>query len=136
MFSCICINLSSESKVLEPPYRAFMINVINIKRTFNFLCVLVLRRVNKFCKQSILWKGSTMPEIYQQFLFQVSTSFSVLALFSSLPGSHSLIRPRGIRKDQNLNVKRYTHHRKALVFLSSFLSLISNFEHLLEKWLL
>ena len=75
MFSCICINISSESKVLESSYRAFMINAINIKRTYNFLCVLVLIKLNKFCKQSTLWIGRTMPEIYQQFLFEVSTSF-------------------------------------------------------------
>ena len=25
--------------------------------------------VHKYCKQSILWKAGTMPEIYQQFLF-------------------------------------------------------------------
>ena len=51
-----------------------MINFMNMKRTYNLLCVLLLRRVNKLCKQSILWKDSTMPEIYQEFLFEVSTS--------------------------------------------------------------
>ena len=49
-------------------------------------------------------------------------------------GSHSLFRPRGTRVDPNINVKKFAYHWKALVFLSSFMSLNLNFDHHLLKY--
>ena len=60
--------------------------------------------------------------------------FQSWLFFLSWPGSHSLFRPRGTRVDPNKNVKKFAHHRKALVFLSSFLSLNFNFDHHLLKY--
>ena len=59
--------------------------------------------------------------------------FSVLVVFPFLTRKQYLFRPRGTLVDANIKVNRYTHHRKALVFLSSFLPLIFNFEQFLSE---
>ena len=58
---------------------------------------------------------------------------SVLVLFPFLTRKLFLFRPRGTFVDVFINVTRYTHHWKALVFLSSFLPLILNFEQFLSE---
>ena len=46
--------------------------------------------------------------------------FSVLVVFPFLTRKPYLFRPRGTLLDADIKVNRYTHHSKALVFLSSF----------------
>ena len=84
--------------------------------------------------------NKSLSNMWLSSLFFVPSWKSLLAMFifnfvvfPFLTRKQYLFRLWGTLVDANIKVNRYTHHRKALVFLSSFSQLIFNFEQFLSE---